>query len=362
MFCNRKLAGSAFPLNGTRLWWRELNLPDLFATGPKPFRAVRRILNFATSAAALRYARLWKPEIVHAHFGTTGWESLSLRKALAAPLITSFYGIDAWQLPTTNPEWQARFAQLFACGDLFLVEGPAFRQRLVELGCAAEKVRIQRLGIDVGRLGYRDRNFAGPLKIVMVGRFAEKKGLVDGLTACAEASASGVDLNVTIIGDAWPEEVDPVGQKNKREMLRIARLPEMSNRVYFKGLLPHEETLRIMASQDVFLCPSRHASNGDAEGGLPVVLIEAMAQGLLCLGSRHCDIPEAVIDGATGFLFDEGNVKQLAQLIERISRTPECAYPVVTAARRHVEQNFNQSNLLSSLGAIYCEVATSRTN
>jgi colanic acid/amylovoran biosynthesis glycosyltransferase len=353
VLCTKVVAAAEFPLNGTPLWRRELNVPALLVTGPKPFRAVRRLVNIGARAVASRQARFWKPEIIHAHFGTAGWEHLSLTKALGAPLITSFYGFDAWQLPTTNPEWRLRFAQLFACGDLFLVEGPAFRQRLVELGCAAEKVRIQRLGIDVGRLEYRHRNFAGPLKVVMVGRFAEKKGLVDGLTACAKAAASGIDLNVTIIGDALPEEVDPVGQRNKRKMRRIAQSSEMSNRVYFMGMLPHEETLRIMATQDVFLCPSRHASNGDAEGGFPVVLIEAMALGLLCLGSRHCDIPEAIIDGITGFLFDEGNVEQLTKLITAIARSRECVPPIVTAARTHVENNFNRVSLLPTLGEIY---------
>ena len=109
VLCNKTVAGSGLPLNGRPLWKRELNMPDLLATAPKPFRAVRRIVNFATKTVALRHARLWKPEIVHAHFGMTGWENLSLRKAFAAPLITSFYGIDAWLLPTTNPEWPLRF-------------------------------------------------------------------------------------------------------------------------------------------------------------------------------------------------------------------------------------------------------------
>jgi hypothetical protein len=45
----------------------------------------------------------------------------------------------------------------------------------------------------------------------------------------------------------------------------------------------------------VFLCPSRFGPGGDAEGGLPVELLEAMGMGLLCVGSRHCDIPEAII-------------------------------------------------------------------
>ena len=362
VLCNKTVAGSGLPLNGRPLWKRELNMPDLLATAPKPFRAVRRIANFVAKAIASGHARLWKPEIIHAHFGTAGWESLSLRKALAVPLFTSFYGFDAWELPTTNPEWRKRLRQLFAQGDIFLVEGPAFRQRLMELGCATEKVRIQRLGIDVERLKYQNRDFMGPLKIVMVGRFIEKKGLVDGLTACAKASAIGVDLSVTIIGDALPDGWDPIGQRIKHELLEIAQSPELANRVHFKGSLPHDDTLEVLRNSDIFLCPSRHATSGDAEGGLPVVLIEAMALGLLCVGSRHCDIPEAIIDGTTGFLFEEGDVEQLAKLVEGISCSPECAFPVVTAARHHVEQNFNQSYLLPSLGKVYRGIAARQPN
>jgi colanic acid/amylovoran biosynthesis glycosyltransferase len=333
---------------------------DLLAAGPKPFRAARRRLNYVIRTIALRRARLWKPQVIHAHFGTTGWETLPLKTALAAPLITSFYGFDAWQLPTTDPEWRGRLLQLFAQGEMFLVEGPAFRQRLIDLGCSCNKIKIQKLGVEIGNLKYRHRVFGNSLRIAMVGRFVEKKGFVDGLVACAKASASGVNLSVTIIGDDDSRD-SPGGTQIREQLLAIAQLPEMANRVHFKGRLPHDETINVLANNDIFLCPSRHSTSGDAEGGLPVILIEAMAQGLLCIGSRHCDIPEAIIDGTTGFLFEEGDVEQLARLIERISRSPECAFPIVTAARRHVERNFNQSYLLPSLGKIYREIATRRT-
>jgi hypothetical protein len=59
VLCNKTVAAaSEFPLNGSPLWRRELNVPDLLATGPKPFRAVRRIVNFTANAVALRQVRL----------------------------------------------------------------------------------------------------------------------------------------------------------------------------------------------------------------------------------------------------------------------------------------------------------------
>ena len=358
VLCNKTVAGSRFPLNRRPLWKRELKVSDLLATGPKPFRAVGRIVNFTAKAIALRHARLWKPEIIHAHFGTTGWESLSLRKALAVPLITSFYGFDAWELPTISPEWRGRLRQLFAQGDLFLAEGPAFRRRLVDLGCAYNKIRVQKLGVDISNLEFRHRCFTSTLRIAMVGRFIEKKGLVDGLVACAKALACGVNLSVTIIGDS---PIDAPGETRIREqLLAITQSSKMADRVHFTGRLAHDETLDVLANNDIFLCPSKHATSGDAEGGLPVTLIEAMALGLLCVGSRHCDIPEAIIDGSTGFLFEESNVEQLAKLVERISCSPESALPIVSAARRHVEQNYDQSSLLPSLREIYRQMRAAK--
>ena len=358
VLCNRTVGEDEFPLNGRPLWRREPSVPNLLTTGPKPVRAVGKMVNFAARGFAFRRARLWKPEIIHAHFGTTGWENLSLRQALAVPLITSFYGFDAWQLPTTNPEWRGPLRQLFDQGDLFLVEGPAFRRRLVDLGCAYNKIRVQKLGVDIGNLNFRHRDFTSSLRIAMVGRFIEKKGLVDGLVACAKAFASGVNLSVTIVGDS---PIDAPGDTRIREQLSaIAQSSQMADRVHFTGRLPHDETLDVLANNDIFLCPSKHATSGDAEGGLPVTLIEAMALGLLCVGSRHCDIPEAIIDGSTGFLFEESNVEQLAKLVERISCSPEAALPIVSAARRHVEQNYNQSSLLPGLREIYREMRAAK--
>jgi colanic acid/amylovoran biosynthesis glycosyltransferase len=358
VLCDDVVNLSQFPLNGRALWTGQLKLPSFIAKGPKPFRVLRRLIDFPVNASALSRARRWKPTLIHAHFGTVGWKTLRLKDAVAVPLITSFYGFDAWELPQINPHWRRRLPQLFARGDLFLVEGPAFRHRLIDLGCAAEKVRVQRLGVDIGHLQYQSPHWTADLKVAMVGRFVEKKGLIDGLSACIQAAASGVSLSVTIIGDELFDA--PGGDQIKQQLLALAQSPEVANRVHFKGSVPYQETLGILATHDVFLCPSKHSSSGDAEGGLPVILIEAMALGLLCLGSRHCDIPEAIIDGKTGYLFEEGNVERLANLIQRISRTPELASSITAAGRRHIEEKFSVSRELAALGETYREIANGR--
>lgn len=320
--------------------------------------ALARRLGCGGAVAGLKI-RWWRPLIVHAHFGKQGWASLALRKRLNIPLITSFYGYDAWRLPKADPVWQQRYHELFLKGDIFLVEGPAMRDRLVALGCPVSKVRIHRIGVDLTKLQFEAKSFSHGLAIAMVGRFVEKKGLADGLRACAQARSRGVKLNVTIIGDASAKGA--VGQRIKAELQTLAGQPELSGRVHFAGFVPLEKTRDVLKTHNVFLCPSKHAANGDAEGGSPVTLTEAMAFGLLCIGTRHCDIPEVILDSKTGFLCNEGDVAGIADVLCTVAHDQNGLAQVAEAGRRHVEEYFSLQVQLNRLRTIYASVSSNDT-
>lgn len=295
--------------------------------------------------------RRWKPHLVHGHFGPRGWANRNLARRLGTPLVTSFYGYDAWMAPRVEPEWHERYRDLFAQGEAFLVEGPAMRERLGTLGCPAGKIVVHRIGVDVDGLAFSERPFGTPLSIAMVGRFVEKKGLPDGLRACAAARRGGVDLRVTIVGDATPGDAD--GARIAAELRALSAGPDLSGCVRFTGFVSAAETRDIVGTHDVFLCPSRHAANGDAEGGSPVILTEAMAMGALCIATRHCDIPEVVVDGVTGILCTEGDVDALATAIAGVPLAMPRVRAMTHAGRRHVEQAFHLETQLAALGRLY---------
>lgn len=307
---------------------------------PRSLNAAAGRLGWKSSVATLKIAA-WRPDVVHAHFGTCGWRSLNLSRRLRLPLVTSFYGYDAWQLPQNKPFWLPRYEELFACGESFLVEGPAMRKRLIELGCPEHKILVHRIGVDLAQLQYQPRDFSQGLKVIMVGRFVEKKGLVDGLKACALAKSRGVNLSVTIVGDA----TDRAGREIKESLQTVANGPELSEAVKFAGFIPVEEIHPLIQRHNVFISPSQHASNGDAEGGSPVVLTEAMALGLLCIGTRHCDIPE-VVDERTGYLCDESDVQGISQILWEVARVPKRLEELTRAGRTHVEKHFSQATQL----------------
>jgi colanic acid/amylovoran biosynthesis glycosyltransferase len=293
----------------------------------------------------------WKPRVLHAHFGTRGWESIALKKKLQCRLVTSFYGYDAWLLPKAEPVWRERYKELFSVGDVFLVEGPAMRDRLCVLGCPQKKIIIQRIGVDLDSLSFEARDVSKGLKIIMVARFVEKKGFSDGLRACAMASAQGAKLSVTVVGDA--SNGDAAGQRIKRELHEIAQRPELTGRVHFMGFVPLQETRKLLKEHNVFLCPSRHAANGDAEGGSPVALTEAMATGLLCVGTRHCDIPEVILEGQTGWLCNEIDIAAMGRILVGLGNTPKLIGELTRAARKHIEERFSLPTQMGKLRTVY---------
>lgn len=293
--------------------------------------------------------------VLHAHFGMCGWEWLPLAARSRRPLVTSFYGYDAWNVPTQFPEWRERYRQLFAAGTLFLVEGSAMRDRLQHLGCPAEKIHIHHIGVDLADLPFARRDFTRSMKIVMVGRFTEKKGLEDGLLACAQAASRGVDLRVTIVGGA--PDADRAGQKIGATLQAIAAQPSLRDRVRFAGFLPLAETRQLLQQHDIFLCPSRHAANGDAEGGSPVILTEAMAAGLVCVGTDHCDIPELIIPERTGYRCPERDVAALAHLLEAAHQVGAGNSAIAAAGRAHVEAEYSLATQLAEKRRLYERVA-----
>jgi colanic acid/amylovoran biosynthesis glycosyltransferase len=343
-----------FPLNGAPRfldpppWSAGLGIPRLINS--LAFRLGGRGTVVAGAAA-----RRWKPDLIHAHFGMRGWQMLGLRRKLGVRLLTSFYGLDAWQLPHSSQLWRDRFAELFAEGDAFLAEGPAMGARLAAIGCPPERIQVARLGVDCAALPFDRKEFSAPLRVLMMARFIEKKGLCDGLRACAEAVRMGANLEVTLIGGATPGSA--AGERIEAELREIAASDALRGRVRFEGFLKPLQARELLRKADIFLCPSKHAADGDAEGGSPLALTEAMALGLLCIGTRHCDIPEVIRHEQTGYVAESGDIAGLAALLVRAADEPENSQALCVQGRAHIEAHFSTAEQVLELERIYGRLA-----
>lgn len=273
-----------------------------------------RALNAFISHALLPFYPRWLArhaapvDIVHAHFGYVGWKYVKTARWLRAPLVVSFYGADYSRLPAEQPIWRNRYRELFSKASLVLCEGSHGVGQVIELGCPPEKVAVLHLGIDAAAIPHTVRvKNPGELRLVQVATMKEKKGHLYTAQAFRSALADCPNMTLTFVGrDA----------ENLRPGVEEA-LGEAKARVQFLDAINFGNLHRLLTDFHVFIHPSVHSANGDCEGGAPVVLLDAQAVGLPIVSTRHCDIPEEVVDGKTGLLVDEKDVAGMVHAIRR---------------------------------------------
>jgi glycosyltransferase involved in cell wall biosynthesis len=81
----------------------------------------------------------------------------------------------------------------------------------------------------------------------------------------------------------------------------------------------------------------------------PRTSLELAACGLPVIVSRIGGLPEAIVEGKTGLLFDPGNVKQLADRIETLLDNPKLAKEYGEKGRERCVSDLNLANQLNRL-------------
>jgi colanic acid/amylovoran biosynthesis glycosyltransferase len=323
-----------------RYFWRRV----LTKLGGRDWHA------FAEAREARAIAGGNPPSVIHAHFGPVGYRALTLKRSLGAPLVTTFYGYD------TNPAmnrtgWARQRQELFAEGDLFLVEGPFMRSRLIELGCPAERIEIQRIGIDPARMpALQEKARRSAPVVLFAARFVEKKGTEYGLEAMARLHRSGYQFDCRIIGNG------PLEQK----MRSIVAANQMQNVVRFLGSVSYEEYLEELRNADIFVQPSVTAADGDCEGGAPTTLLEAQYYGLPVVSTLHADIPNIVVPNQSGVLVKERDSEALAQALAGLFERPQSWPEMGRTGQNFVIQNHSVENLSRRLEDMYLNLTRFR--
>lgn len=282
-------------------------------------------------------------KILHAHFGTNGIGLIDLAEKLKIPLVTSFYGYDLNQTMTQEPEI---YRELFEKGSLFLVEGPKAKEQLTRRGYPGDKIYPHRLGIRVDKIPFvaRVKPRDGVVKFLMVARFIEKKG-IPYLVRAMELVNKKLDgkVQLTLVGDG------PM----KADIMALVEKLQLQSCVRAMGVVPFDQVMKLFVEHHVFVHPSVTASDGDTEGGAPIVLLNAQANGMPVVATKHADIPEEVLDKITGLLVEEKNVEELADAMVYMAQHPESWEKYGLSGRAYVEKKFNAKTQNEELEKLY---------
>jgi phosphatidylinositol alpha-1,6-mannosyltransferase len=182
--------------------------------------------------------------------------------------------------------------------------------------------------VDARDKGLSAKGYAPERIVLFVGRLVERKGVSDLLHAILLVKDDVPQVRLEIVGDG-PE---------RKKLERISSDLGISRLITFFGELRGKELYRRYQLCAVFAMPSKTLKD-DVEG-FGTVFLEAGLFGKPSVGTNSGGIPEALLDGKTGLLVDEGNVPALAMALKTLLKDEEFARRLGENARKRVLSNF----------------------
>ena len=209
-------------------------------------------------------------------------------------------GISPWVPPLSERRgFVERETELYRHARHIFVSASFVKDHLVhEYGIAPENVTVVGMGVSDFYLRQSRAPVAETRRHCLFAGFTwELKGGPDVMRAFAIAREELPDLRLTIAGPQPRPEMTAAG---------VTVLGPVRER---------QAMLELYRSADLFLLPSRCDSFG-------FVFLEAMSQGLPCIGTTLNAMPEIIDPGVSGYAIEPGNVAALARAIIDFYRRP----------------------------------------
>lgn len=143
------------------------------------------------------------------------------------------------------------------------------------------------------------------LKLLFVGTWLDRKGVYYLAEAFGAVAKKFPACRLTVAGSS-------VGSEGVKELFAA----EVRAQVDVIPFVKREDTVALYAAYDVFVFPS-------LVEGMPLTLLEAMANGMPVVTTNTCGMADVVEDDVNGLLVQPADAQKLAEAMERVMRSCE---------------------------------------
>jgi glycosyltransferase involved in cell wall biosynthesis len=210
---------------------------------------------------------------------------------------------------------------------------PAFiDQSYLEAAAEDPMVTRRRMGIAEGRL-----------VLATIGNVERRKGVLNIVEALPRVLQAGLDACVVVAG--WFHSAG-----YRAEVEEQARTLGIAERVIWLARISDADIGHLLRAADLYVQAS-HVETG------PLVVLEAMAVGLLVVGTICGSIPDFIVPGVTGELVSPGKPEALGDAIAGILRDAERRREMGLQGRKRFVSQFSADVNIPKIEAILAEAA-----
>lgn len=280
--------------------------------------------------AAQAYLRRRRPTLIHAH------DEVS---ALAWGLAARAYGVPlVWHLHQQLPP---RYGDGLTIAQAAHIVVPAQTNRSRLPADTSVPVTLVYNGVDPAAFRTERRFDRTPVTIGFVGNLVKRKRPEWVVNAVAALHREGLDVRLVAAGR------DDGG--NADRLAALANEGGLGDRFSYLGY--RSDIPALLRDIDILALPSER----DKEA-FPKVILEAMASGAPVVATRSAAIPEAVIEGVTGFMTDPDSEDEFLARLRELAASPELRRRFAAKGREVVQARFDIAASIPRLESVYREV------
>lgn len=207
-------------------------------------------------------------------------------------------------------------------------------------GITPPRIRVLRNAVHVPT-GCPEKAGNGRLRVLSIGRLSPEKGL----SVLCDAIEGNPDL-----GSHLAIQVYGAGNLASEVTSRLSAT--LGEAFSFKGVAGEDEKATAYAWADVVVMPSLWGE------GLPMVLLEAMASGVVVIATPDGSIPEVIKNGWNGILVEKSSPQSLAEALYRaleMKRNGDL-FRMAKNAHLNVNNTYSLTNQVLMLEKIYADI------
>lgn len=297
--------------------------------------------------------------ILHAHFAPDAALAMPIAKKIGIPLVVTCHGSDV----TVSALYLAKSMKLSAYRyllgrkslikntSMFIAVSDFLRNKMIGNGYPPEKVMRHYIGVDINRFTPKPKNLdqnEQPPFFLSIARHTDVKGLDVLLRAFSQVVDKHQNVRLVQIG----------GGDMTEALKKMAVELGIAENVSFLGPKSPDEILPYLQSCVALVLSSRKSKSG-AEEAFGLVLLEASACGVPCIGTRVGGIPEAVVHGETGFLTEPEDAEDIADKMNCLLTNPYLVESMGNRGRAMVCEHFDIVKQTAKLEKLYAQLLQS---
>ena len=243
----------------------------------------------------------------------------SIPLGLSHPKIPVFYTLHDPIYP-----WRAEVFSMFASPNQYYISiSDAQRKPAPHLNYAATIYN----GIDLNAFPFSKSH---DNYLFFPGRLHPEKGVAEAVQVAKMTGEKLLIAGLPASGSYWNKKIAPY----------------LDDKIQYIGFVPREELFKYYQKAKATLVPIQW------EEPFGLVLTESMACGTPVIAFNRGSVPEIVIDGKTGFIIKNNNLKKMADAVKKIDKINRAD------CRKHVEQNFSIQRMVDRYEEVFLKIVS----